>query len=241
MIGTASTTGRVDFSRRSSDLEIIDTTELDADAMYRVLAELDVVNRRLGGYGVTLDAIERLAPAGDSPLLILDVGAGGGDMARELIGWGRARGRHVRVVSVDLNESAVAYANRRLRDLPGAGVARADVFALPFGREAFDVVVCALFLHHFPQEEAARLISAMHAVSRHGVVVNDLHRHPLAYAGYRLFARLFRFSDVVRHDGALSVLRAFRRDDFEQLSRLSGLPIEVRWRWAFRWQAIVRK
>jgi SAM-dependent methyltransferase len=233
--------GRIDFSRRSAELEIIDTTELDRHAMARVLAELDVVNRLLGGYGATLDAVERIAPPGDSPLLVLDVGAGGGDMARALIRWGRARGRRVRVVSVDINAEAVAYAHGRLGDLPDADVARADVFGLPFAPEAFDVVVCALFLHHFPQKEAARMLSAMYATSRYGVVVNDLHRHPLAYAGYKLFARVYGFSPVVRHDGALSVLRAFQREDFEELSRLSNLPIDLRWRWAFRWQAIIRK
>jgi 2-polyprenyl-3-methyl-5-hydroxy-6-metoxy-1,4-benzoquinol methylase len=233
--------GPIDFSRRSAELEIIDTTELDPQTMGRVLSDLDVVNRRLGGYRTTLEAVENVVAPGDSPLLVLDVGAGGGDMARELIRWGRARDRRVRVVSVDLSAEACVYASRRLRDLPDASVARADVLALPFAADAFDVVVCALFLHHFQQEDAARLVTAMYDRSRYGVVINDLHRHPLAYAGYVLFSRVFGLCRVVRHDGALSVLRAFRRPDFEQLARATGLRIETRWRWAFRWQAIVRK
>jgi SAM-dependent methyltransferase len=230
---------RIDFSRRSSRLEIIDTVDLGEREMSRVLRELEVVNRRLGGYSATLDAVERLAP-GVSPLLVLDVGAGGGDMARELTRWGRERGRLVRVVSVDLSASAVAYARRRLDDLPDTSVVRADVFALPFAPGTFDVVVCALFLHHFPQEAAAGLLRAMHGASRRGVVINDLHRHPLAYMAFKIFARLSGFSDVVRHDGALSVLRAFRREDFEELARKTSLSAEVRWRWAFRWQAVFK-
>jgi ubiquinone/menaquinone biosynthesis C-methylase UbiE len=231
----------IDFSRRSAEPEIIDDMTLDRETTASVLRELAVINRYLGGYSTTLGAVEDLAGSGAAPLRVLDVGAGGGDMARALVGWGRARARRVEVVSVDLSFSAVVYARERLADLPEASVVQADVLALPFADGAFDVAICALFLHHFEQPAVARILTALDRASRLGVVVNDLHRHPLAYAGIWLLTRLFPASAIVRNDGPLSVLRAFRRADFGELARMTGLRLEARWRWAFRWRVLVRK
>ena len=231
----------LDFSRRSKRTEIIDDTTLDREVMDRVLGDLDRVNRFLGGYGTTIDAVRRMLPAGKREARILDVGAGGGDTARRLVEWGRATGRKVEVVSVDLSFAAVAFARGRLAGYPEASVVQADVLELPFERDSFDLAVCSLFLHHFEQPAAARILSAMHEIGRYGAVVNDLHRHPLAYAGIWTLTRLLPASPVVRNDGPLSVLRAFDRDDFAELSRLTGLPTLVRWRWAFRYQVLLPK
>jgi SAM-dependent methyltransferase len=231
----------IDFSRRDPRAEIIDDMTLDRAATAGVLAELAVINRYLGGYATTLGAVAELLPPGTGPARVLDVGAGGGDMARRLVAWGRARGRRVEVVSVDLSYGAVAYERDALGDVPEASVVQADVLALPFAPGSFDVAICALFLHHFSQEAAARIVRAMFEASRSGVVLNDLHRHPLAYAGIWLLTRLLGASRIVRNDGPLSVLRAFRRADFDELSRLTGLALEPTWRWAFRWRVLVRK
>lgn len=230
-----------DFSQRSREREIIDDMALDATEMAGVLRDLGVVNRYLGGYSTTLDAMARLVPPGSGPVRVLDVGAGGGDMAKRLVAWGRARGRRVEVVSVDLSYGAVVFERDALGGLSEASVVQADVLALPFASGSFDVAICALFLHHFEQPFAAKILSAMFDVSRYGVVVNDLHRHPLAYAGIWTLTRLLGANPIVQKDGPLSVLRAFRRDDFEDLARETGLELEARWRWAFRWQVLIRK
>ena len=162
-------------------------------------------------------------------------------MARRLVAWGRAQQKQVEVVSVDLSHGAVVFARDALRGVPEATVVQADVLALPFASGTFDVALCALFLHHFEQEPAARILRALDDASRYGVVVNDLHRHPLAYAGIRALTTIFPTSEIVRNDGPLSVRRAFTREDFEDLSRRTGLDLDVRWRWAFRYQVIIRK
>lgn len=231
----------LDFSKRSTKTEIIDDVDLGRDEMDRVLANLAVINRFLGGYSTTIGAIERVLPNDLKTVRVLDVGAGGGDTARKLVEWGRATGRRVDVVAVDLSFAAVAFAHERLKDLPEASVVQADVLALPFGDGAFDVVLCSLFLHHFRQPVAARLLVAMHAAARVAVVVNDLHRNRLAYFGIWALTRLFPVSPIVRNDGPLSVMRAFQREDFAELVRATGLDMQVRWRWAFRYQVVILK
>lgn len=229
------------FRHRATESEIIDDMSLDASEMDRVLGNLAVINRYLGGYATTIRAFERLVPSGDAAVRVLDVGAGGGDMARRLIEWGRAHRREVRVVTCDLSFAAAAFAARSLADNPEASVVQADVLALPFRERSFDVVMCSLFAHHFPTPVVARFLVAMHAISKRGVILNDLHRHPLAFAGIWALTRLFPASPIVRNDGPLSVRRAFVRDDLREMERQSGLPISVKWCWAFRWQVVVHR
>ena len=64
------------------------------------------------------------------------------------------------------------------------------------------------------------------------VALSDFRVH-----GYRLLAAGMRWDPIVRHDGALSVRRAFVRDDWERLLQAAGVPREavtVRWHLPFR-------
>jgi len=229
------------FRHRATESEIIDDMSLDAAEMERVLGNLAVINRYLGGYATTVRAFEKLVPPGDSVIRVLDVGAGGGDMARRLVDWGRAHEREVQVVTCDLSFAAAAFAARSLAGTGEASVVQADVMALPFRERSFDVVMCSLFAHHFPTPVVARFLVAMHAISTRGVILNDLHRHPLAFAGIWALTRILPASPVVRNDGPLSVRRAFVREDLAELERLSGLSFKVRWCWAFRWQVVIHR
>lgn len=229
-----------DFSKRSTKREIIDDMALDASETTEVLRSLEIVNTYLGGYSTTLDALDRLLPRGLERARVLDVGAGGGDMARRVVAWGRERGTRIEVVTVDLDAGAVEFARAALAGTPEARVVRADVYTLPFAERTFDVAICSLFLHHFEQEAAAGVLRAMSAVSRYGVVVNDLHRHPVAWASIWALTRVLGANPIVQHDAPLSVLRAFTVDDFDDLERRTGLALDVRWRWAFRYQVVIR-
>jgi hypothetical protein len=67
--------------------------------------------------------------------------------------------------------------------------------------------------------------------------VNDLHRHPFAYYGFGLLARLMRWHRFVRHDGPVSIARAFQASDWPALLAQAGLAkdaAKVRWRFPFR-------
>jgi hypothetical protein len=45
---------------------------------------------------------------------------------------------------------------------------------------------------------------------------------------------------MVQNDAALSVLRSFKRRDWNSIFEEAGLgKVEIHWRWAFRWQICV--
>ena len=228
-----------DLRERCHDPELIDDPVHDGRAISRMHGELAVINRWLGGFAATTWGLERLVGSGPRELVVLDAGSGGGDTAGAIIRWARRRGRRARVIALDLNPSACADARARSDSRSDATVVAGDAFALPFGDGTVDVAHAALFLHHFREDEIVALVRELARVSRHGVVVNDLHRHWLAWASIRLLTRAFSRSRLIRHDAPLSVRRGFTRKELTRIFRTAGLAgHSVSWRWAFRYVAV---
>jgi hypothetical protein len=63
----------------------------------------------------------------------------------------------------------------------------------------------------------------MSRVARRGIVVIDLHRDPVAYVGYKIFCFVFRISELVRHDGSLSIKKGFRTEELWGLATSAQL------------------
>jgi 2-polyprenyl-3-methyl-5-hydroxy-6-metoxy-1,4-benzoquinol methylase len=112
--------------------------------------------------------------------LVLDVGCGMGRFAEVATRWG------ARVVGVDLSAAAeVAAKNLADREFTAF---QADVFALPFAPESFDVIYSIGVLHHTPDCEAA--VKALDKYLKPGgLLVVWL------YSGYN---KWYRFSDFWR-------------------------------------------
>ena len=80
--------------------------------------------------------------------LVLDAGVGAGRYAEVMVRWG------AEVVGVDLTR-AVDAAAQNLRGSSTAHLVQADIFALPFRDETFDVAYSIGVLHHTPDTAAA--------------------------------------------------------------------------------------
>jgi ubiquinone/menaquinone biosynthesis C-methylase UbiE len=194
------------------------------------LADIAWLNAWFAGHRLTLRAVRRACGkrAGEA-LRVLDVGGGGGDLARCLVQWAHDHGRLVRVVVVDAESDALRLA--RDASPPGGEVllVRADAAALPFREGSVDVAVTVLMLHHLGPDAAVKALREMATVARRGVVVSDLLRSRLSLALVWTATRLFRCHPISRHDGPLSVRRAYAPDELRVLARKAGLRrLEVR-------------
>lgn len=220
----------------------MDDHALATDALRQNLDELETINTWLGGYAPVLDALERLRPRfpPGRPLRLADLGSGGGDTLRHIARWARRHRVPVELVGIDINPFMLNYAAAKAGAYPEIRFEQHDIFSAEFRQQPFDILTCSLFCHHFSDAELPELLAAWHAQAGVAVVVNDLHRHPLAYHSIQLLTRLLRGSYLVQNDAPLSVARAFSRHDWQQLLAAAGIRrYSLRWRWAFRWQVVL--
>jgi ubiquinone/menaquinone biosynthesis C-methylase UbiE len=198
------------FKHRAELTEIIDDLTQPEAEFQAAYHELKIINEWLGG----IRAIERYLPQ-RSNLLMLDVAAGGCDVSEALL-----KRKSCRIVALDLNLRGLRLAQRAV---PIAG----DALKLPFADATFDVVMTSLFFHHLSNDDCVRVLGEMWRVCRGRVLVNDLHRHAVAYFSFDLLARLFSKSRMVRHDGPVSVRRALRPDELLAIAQRAGVPARV--------------
>lgn len=229
-----------DLTQRSTKLELMDDLTIGGEQLAEALRQLRVINGMLGSAWLTLEGVVRLWHAGGRPrqLSILDVGSGSGDINRLLLAWASLQGIAMRITLVDIHPETCAAAAAYFRDEARVQVLCSDLMQLGLGR--VDIVTAALFTHHFSPAQLPAMYAALASAARLGVVVNDLHRHWLAWAGIWVATRLLSRNAMIRHDAPLSVLRGFRAEDLEQLRALPGLQgLSYRWRPFFRYLVLV--
>jgi ubiquinone/menaquinone biosynthesis C-methylase UbiE len=194
----------------------------DRDA---ALADIDRLSTWFGGYALTIRAVRRLlgeGSRGPRAPVVVDVGGGRGDLARRLVRAVQQQGGRVTVVLLDRDREGLALADRACRDCPEILRVCADATALPFRDGGVDVAMTSLVLHHLPPRAVEASLEAMRAAARRGVVVNDLLRTRLSWLLVVLATRLFARHPVARHDGPLSVRRAYAPDELRVLCEKAG-------------------
>ncbi|PVY44121.1 methyltransferase domain-containing protein [Pontibacter virosus] len=231
------------LKQRSNQAELMDDLSLSGDELRRNLEELEVINTWLGGYKVVLDALEQLlAGYKGPPLRLADIGCGGGDTLRHIAKWARRKNIPLQLTGIDANDFMVRYARQRCGGFPEIELVQHDVFSESFQRQQYDIIVCSLFCHHFTDEQLVSMFRQLHQQAGTAVIVNDLHRHWLAYHSIKWLTKAFSDSHLVRHDAPLSVWRAFRREELGRLVQEAGIDrYSLRWMWAFRWQLLLKK
>jgi ubiquinone/menaquinone biosynthesis C-methylase UbiE len=218
--------------RHAGASELIDRPGLDSQILADNLADIARVNRWLGGTTLSLQALEVLlstAPPGP-PVSLLDVGTGGADIPSAMTDWARRRGVRLSIVGVDLSAEILSLA------AAGSGrslaLAAADGRSLPFADNRFDVATCSLVIHHLDPEAAVEMLREMERVARYGVIVNDLTRSWLGYLGALALAPIASHIPLTRHDGPLSVRRAYTAAELVALLRAARLTPAACFNWA---------
>jgi len=177
---------------RSLQPERLDIETPPPELLERSYRFLSFVNRRLGGVGATRSAFAEFSPRWkpSDRIRVLDVASGSADIPAALEQWDF----RLQFTCLDLRAAGrVAVVGNALR--------------LPFRDGAFDYVTSSLFLHHLSDEGLASALKEFDRVARRGIVMNDLLRRARLYLWTKFFT-LFA-NEFVRHDGPLSVRKAF--------------------------------
>lgn len=227
---------------RSNQSEIMDDLELQGESMKLLLTDLKVVNKWLGGNAITLDGMEQLLGdfSKNKPLTILDVGCGDGEMLRQCARWGAKHQIKLKVIGIDANPHILKEAMTRSQHLENSSFKVMDVFSENEELPKFDIAMCTLFAHHFSEAEIIELLKKLSLKAKVGVVINDLHRSRWAFWLFRIFGFVFLRTKIAKHDGLVSVARGFKKKELKQISKKIEGQHHIKWKWAFRYQWIIK-
>ena len=212
------------FKQRSHRLEHIDTGNYTADEYEDCIGELQLVNRWIGdAHSLKATVLREVEVQRLKSFSMLDIGAGSGELLRVAARWARQTHRKLRAVGLDMNErmtESIVEESERFDEISSV---RGDALKLPFADAEFDYVICSLFTHHLLDEQVVQVLGEMSRVAKRRIFVIDLHRHPVAYLLYTTVGKIILHNRLVRHDGALSILRGFNSDELLELAQRAGL------------------
>lgn len=232
------------LKQRDHTPEWMDDLELSGTDLEGALKGIERVNRILGGHRVVAsglyDTVQQLTRKLDRPIRIVDLGCGGGDTLRYLAIRFKKASLDVELVGLDANPNVIEFAQKVSANYSNIHFHCCTLLEEPLQIEG-DIFVCSLFLHHFSDKEIVALLEKLRTeMSPSLVLINDLHRHSLAYLLFQVWGPLFGLNRMAMHDGLLSIRKAFRRQDWvNYITACAYSDFKLRWRWAFRWQLLL--
>ena len=227
--------------KRSETPEKMDDPNVPEGEVRKALNDIERINKWLGGYKVVINALNRLDWPRE-PVVIMDLGCGGGDVLRAVSVWADSKQRRVRLVGIDMNEAMTRYAGNKSLKFPAISFRTANVFDDKLLADAPHIAMCSLFAHHFDNDNLVKLVQQMYRLARRAVIINDLHRNRIAYHSIKTLTTLFARAELVKFDAPLSVARSLTRREWEDVMKAAGIKhYSIRWRWAWRWEIIIEK
>jgi trans-aconitate methyltransferase len=218
----------MNLSRRSTQSERMDTDCRDFDDYAACLRDLSRVNTVTLTHRPMLSWLTQHAPDDFS---VLDIACGHGDALRAI----RRRFPTAGLTGIDLNPWAVRAATGATTPTDRITFINGDAFAHTPGRKP-DFIITSQFAHHLTDEQVVTFLKWLRDNAAKGWFISDLHRHPIAYYGFPVLARIALWHRFVREDGQISIARAFTRTEWQDLLRQANLTEQttITWHIPFR-------
>lgn len=195
--------------RSTTVVELMDDPDCDPVALRRTYARFALVNRLVAGWHATYRQRVRPLLSAHRASTLLDVGCGGGDLARALHGWARGDGLRLEVLGIDPDPRAYAFVTEQP---PTAGVrfrlaGSADLVA---AGERFDLVTSNHLLHHLTPAALARVLADTERLAGRLALHSDLRRSHAAYAAWAVASWPAAADSFLFTDGLRSIRRSYR-------------------------------
>lgn len=225
------------YKTRSTQSELMDGEIADKNELFVNLQELEKINVLTGGPKLGFAEIKRFLKNQKEEVHIVDIGFGAGDMLLYLLQNAHHFPCPIRLTGVDLMPETLEYIQQYHAELPQkVSLVICDYKEWFAKGNKADIVTANLFCHHLSDEELLQFFKILWGNVRLGAVINDLHRHPIAYHGIKIPTQLFSKSRFTKNDAPLSVLRGFKKKEWEELLNKSGVVhYDIQWKWAFRY------
>lgn len=230
---------RFNRNKRNTEAELMDDPSLDPVILDTAVADVNKCNAYLGGYRFTKYAVERIiAKNPNKSYRITDVGCSDGAMLRYL--KDELSGYDLELLGIDLSPHSIKAATAKSVHYEGVRFRESDIFKEPLENLECDIVLVTLTLHHFPEETILKFIQRFREMSQTAVIINDLHRHPIAYQFFKFFSPIFIRNEISINDGLISIASGFRKADFKRYANALAIKNDqVNWKWSFRYIWII--
>lgn len=227
------------MSKRSTAPELIDLgpSHYTPKEYRNCLRQLARIGKFMGGNRANFWALNQLP---HTPKSILDVGCGGGQFTLAMA----KKYPKTHVKEIDVSPDAIAFAKELLHKDPITNI-NFSIPATPHLEEppkSYDVVISTLVCHHLSDSDLIDFLKKSTTVAKEAVIINDLHRHPVASWSFAAIAPICFPNRLIFHDGLLSIKKAFTRSDWEHYLDAAAIPRSawsLTWHWAFRWIVII--
>ena len=196
--------------RNTTDKEKLELAQVDVNRFQRTIRQFRLINYLLSASNRLLRehffSIMEREP--DRIYTLLDVGAGGCDIAVRAACEARQRGLKLNITALDNDKRILPIAYQAIRDYPEIRIVEGN--ALDLSRlGSFDFVFSSHLLHHLAWDDIKIFLDSIIAQTRLAFVMNDLKRSNMAYLGFTIFSWLLTPRSYHFHDGRLSIRRGF--------------------------------
>jgi 2-polyprenyl-3-methyl-5-hydroxy-6-metoxy-1,4-benzoquinol methylase len=230
----------IDFQKRSAEKEILDQENIPIEDIAQNMQELEWINSHLGGHAISIIGFEELLKNwkrqivnSNKSISVCEIGCGGCDNLKAINNYCNKKNIPATFIGIDINKDCIEFARKNTSDKKFDYIIN-DYRKVSFANKP-DIIFSSLFCHHFSEEDLVQMMQWMKENSTLGFFINDLHRHPIAYHFIKTTTSLFSRSYLVKNDAPLSVLRGFRKNEWNEIFAKAGINnFSLKWKWAFR-------
>lgn len=172
----------LDVSRRTDEAEWLDDANLHPTELKRVLHDLARFNGTMFGRRIMVSWLARAindAPTA-TPLTVLDVGCGYGDLLREIRSRAKRRSRALILIGLDISHETIRIARSATDPADEIDYQVSSVFDFE-PTAPVDLVVSSIVMNHLSDELIIRFLVWMERTARRGWLICDLQRHIVPY------------------------------------------------------------
>ncbi len=223
----------IDWTRRAELTENMDRADCPENRLFRTLDQFRISNPLLTRYRHLLTT-EVIRPMQRNPRRrrhLIDLGAGGCDIARWLVRKCRKKGLHLKVTALERDPRILRYAEAANREFPEIELVQTDIMEFTDWGNA-DFVFANHLLHHLTDRACIELLNRLNLVAPGRYILSDIVRDRACASVFGLLSSPFR-SGFFHEDGLISIRRGFTRDELVRIIKSAGCNPEPRVRILF--------
>jgi 2-polyprenyl-3-methyl-5-hydroxy-6-metoxy-1,4-benzoquinol methylase len=205
-----------DMRARSFEPELMDMPDADVAKLLKTVRQFSLINRLFSSSRSLLR--EKIFPLmkkdSTREYSLLDIGAGGCDIAVWIAREARRRSIKLRITVLDSDERILPVMKGAVKELPEIKIVHMSAFEIE-RLGMFDFICSNHFMHHLDWQSLAVLLSHIRRQTRIAFLMNDLRRSIPGFIGYTIFAGLFLHRSFAFYDGRLSIRRGFTKKEMD--------------------------